>query len=359
MKIARIVFELNFGGVEKVAALAAHGFQAYPDIQMQFISLGKGGKVSEDLKAREHQVWVINQTAKIPDIGLIYQLYRYFKKEKFNVVHTVGAEANFHGLLAAVMAGVRIRIGEEIGFPNHHFLYRILFRFTYLFAHQVICVSQAVMQHLNQIGELPLSKGRVLYNPVELPEVKSKKESSDNQLVFITVSRLTAIKNIRSVILALGEIIHGTDFRPKLMIVGEGEEREYLECLVGENQIEEYVSFEGYQSDVFEYLSQADVFVLPSYSEGSSLALAEAMHIGLPSVVTKIGGASEILGDSASGILIDPYYLPEIKDSMLDFLKMDFTERMEKGKRAKMQAAKFSKENYCKELLSLYNSIPV
>ena len=359
MKIARIVFELAFGGVEKVAELAAHGFQVYPEIQMQFISLGKGGKVSNSLKANGHQVWVMNQKAKIPDVGLIYQLYRYFKKEQFDVVHTVGSEANFHGLLAATLAGVSIRIGEEIGFPNHHIFYRILFRFTYQFAHQVVCVSQAVKGHLNQIGELPLLKGRVLYNPVELPEVKTKKESSRNQLVFITVSRLTAIKNIKSVILALGEIIHGTDYRPKLMIVGEGEERDNLENITGEKQIEDYVRFEGYQADVFDFLSQADVFVLPSYSEGSSLALAEAMHLGLSSVVTKTGGASEILGDSASGILVDPYSLQEIKDAMLDFLNMDSTERMEMGRRAKSQAAKFSKENYCKELLALYKSIPV
>ncbi|WP_162340652.1 glycosyltransferase [Cyclobacterium salsum] len=353
------MFELDFGGVEKVAELAAVGFQVYPDIQMQFISLGKGGKVSDGLIAKGHQVWVMNQKGRIPDFGLIHQLYQYFRKEQFDVVHTVGAEANFHGLLAAALAGVSIRIGEEIGLPNHHIFYRILFRFTYQFAHQVICVSQAVKEHLNQIGELPLSKGKVLYNPVKLPEVKTKKESSGNQLVFITVSRLTTIKNIKSIILASGEIIHGTDFRPRLIIVGEGEERENLKSLVGENQIEEYVSFEGYQADVFNYLSQADVFVLPSYSEGSSLALAEAMHMELPSVVTKIGGASEILGDSASGTLIDPYSLQEIKDTMLGFLKMDSAERLKMGKRAKSQAAKFSKENYCKELLTLYKSIPV
>ncbi len=357
MKIARIVFELDFGGVEKVAELAVVGFQAYPDIQMQLISLGKGGEVSDGLKSNGHQVWVMDQKAKIPDFGLIYQLYRYFKKEQFDVVHTVGAEANFHGLLAATLAGVKIRIGEEIGFPNHHIFYRILFRFTYQFAQRVICVSQAVKEHLNQIGELPLTKGRVLYNPVNLAEVKTKKESSGNQLVFITVSRLTAIKNIKSLILSLGEIIHETDFRPKLIIVGDGEERNYLENLVREKQIEDYVSFEGYQADVFDFFSKADVFVLPSYSEGSSLSLTEAMHIGLPSIVTKIGGAAEILGNSDSGILIDPHSPLEVKDAILKFLKMDLGERTDMGNLAIEQAAKFSKENYCTELLTLYKSV--
>lgn len=359
MKVVRIVFELDFGGVEKVVELASAGFQVYPDIQMQFISLGKGGKVSDGLKAKGHQVWVMNKKGKIPDFGLIHLLYRYFKKEQFDIVHTIGAEANFHGLLAAWMAGVNIRIGEEIGFPNHHFLYKFLFKFTYQFAHRVICVSKAVKEHLNQIGELPLEKACVIYNPIELPAMKAKKEFSGIQLVFIIVSRLTSIKNIKSVILAMGEIVHTTVFRPRLMIVGEGTERELLERLVGAKHIEDYVSFEGYQANVFDFLSQANVFVLPSYSEGSSLALAEAMHFELPSIVTKIGGASEIIGDSDSGILIDPNSPKEIKDAMITFLRMDSAERIELGRRAKSQVAKFSKDNYCRELLYLYKSNPV
>lgn len=359
LKVVRIVFELDFGGVEKVTDLAVQGFQSIEGISLQTISLGKGGRVSESLVKKGHTVWVMNQKAKIPDFFLIYRLARYFRKENFDVVHTVGAEANFHGLLAAALAGVPVRIGEEIGFPKHHFPYRYLFNFTYKFAHRVICVSEAVKQHLYHIGELPLSKARVIYNPIELPDGLEVKRHKRDPLVFITVSRLTSIKNIALVIRALASIIHETAFRPKLTIVGEGEEHMALEALVLELQVDAFVTFTGYQEKVFDLLAKADVFVLPSFSEGSSLALAEAMHAGLPSIVTKVGGASEILGDSQSGILIDPYSLEELKQAMLSFLSLPLTQRVEMGKRAKKQAERFSVENYCKELLSLYSAMPI
>lgn len=359
LKVARIVFELDFGGVEKVTELAVKGFQSIDGISLQSISLGKGGRVSESLIKEGHTVWVMNQKAKIPDFLLIFRLALFFRKEGLDVVHTVGAEANFHGLLAAALARVPVRIGEEIGFPKHHFLYRLLFRFTYRFAHRVICVSESVKQHLYHIGELRLSKAKVIYNPIELPEVKAISHNKGDSLAFITVSRLTAIKNIEAVVRALAAIIHQTAFRPRLMIVGEGEERNNLAALTLELQVDAFVTFSGYQERVFDMLAKADVFVLPSFSEGSSLALAEAMHAGLPAIVTRVGGASEILGDTNSGILIDPYSLEDLKQAMLSFLTLLPSERAEMGIRAKKQAGRFSVENYCKELLSLYSALPI
>ncbi|GAB3219715.1 glycosyltransferase [Algoriphagus aestuariicola] len=355
MKIARVVFELDFGGVEKVTELILKGFRSIPTMSIQTISLGKGGRISEKLTGEGYLVFVLNQKAKIPDFFLIYQLAKLFRKEGFDVVHTVGAEANFHGLLAAAIAGVPLRIGEEIGFPKHHFLYRWIFSFTYRLAHRVICVSEAVRRQLFQIGELPLQRSQVVYNPIELPEVKQKLVQEGEAIEFITISRLTEIKNISSVIQALAAIVHETDFRPHLRIVGDGEERKSLKKLVQELQVDRYVTFHGYQAEVFDLLTEADVFVLPSFTEGSSLALAEAMHAGLPSVVTRVGGASEILGDSGSGVLIDPTSLDELKKAMLFFKDLDLSVRQEMGMKAKKQAARFSVDHYCQELFKLYS----
>lgn len=339
--------------------LAVKGFQSIDGTSLQTISLGKGGRVSESLIKEGHSVWVMNQKAKIPDFFLIVRLAIFFRKEGIDGVHTVGAEANFHGLLAGALAGVPVRIGEEIGFPRHHFLYRLLFRFTYIFAHRVICVSEAVKQHLYHIGELPLSKAKVIYNPIELPEVKAASQGRSDSLAFITVSRLTGIKNIEAVVRALAAIVYETAFRPKLMIVGEGEERTALAALTLELQVDAFVTFTGYQERVFGLLAESDVFVLPSFSEGSSLALAEAMHAGLPSIVTKVGGASEILGDTDSGILIDPDSLEDLKQAMLSFLTLPPSELAEMGMRARKQAGRFSVENYCTELSSLYSGLPI
>jgi len=120
--------------------------------------------------------------------------------------------------------------------------------------------------------------------------------------------------------------------------------------------ISKYVELVGYHEDVAPFLSRADVFLIPSFSEGSSVALAEAMLLGLPSIITQVGGANEIIGDSASAIQVNPYDYQSIKSAMLSFLKMDPKERKAMGIRAKQEAEKFSVKNYCSQLMELYNS---
>jgi len=210
LKIIRIVFELDFGGVEKVIQLTAAYFQSDPDIQHEVLVLGKGGRTEHQILEQGDLVEVLDANPKIPNIKLVFWLRDYFKKHRPDVVHTVGAEANFHGLWAAWLAGLPVRIGEEIGFPNHHFLYRVLFKLTYRCAHQVISVSEAVRDHLVQIGEIKKKKSIVVYNPVALECPDLMPEKADTELHFIMVSRLTAIKNIPAVLKALAEIIKET-----------------------------------------------------------------------------------------------------------------------------------------------------
>ena len=86
------------------------------------------------------------------------------------MIHCSGAEANFHGLLAGKLEGVPVRIGEEIGFPKHDWMWRMIFGLTYKLAHQVIGISEAVKQRVVDLGEVDREKVRVVYNPVALGE---------------------------------------------------------------------------------------------------------------------------------------------------------------------------------------------
>ncbi|XFE77030.1 glycosyltransferase family 4 protein [Algoriphagus halophilus] len=114
------------------------------------------------------------------------------------------------------------------------------------------------------------------------------------------------------------------------------------------------VEFLGFQEDVWPFLNEADAFILPSLREGSSVSLAEAMSAGLPSIVTRVGGAPEILGKSQSGILIDPLNNSEIQSAMQHILDIHYEERISMGQRAMDEAKRFSIEHYLDSLLSIY-----
>ena len=94
------------------------------------------------------------------------------------------------------------------------------------------------------------------------------------------------------------------DIALKLIIVGDGPERARLEAAVEEYGLSERVVFTGQVSDVGLYYATADVFALPSQSEGSPNVVLEAMAAKLPIVATAVGGVPEILEDSETALLV-------------------------------------------------------
>ena len=89
-----------------------------------------------------------------------------------------------------------------------------------------------------------------------------------------------------------------------LVLVGDGPDRAAIEGLVAELGLQGRVHFLGVRRDVPVVLRAADIFTLPSLSEGASITLMEAMAAGLPSVATGVGGMPEIMRDGIDGLLV-------------------------------------------------------
>jgi len=386
MKVLRVVSELNFGGVEKVILNSIPFLSQDNSIEVRVLVLGKGGIVEERLRERGAKVHVLKKNNRIPNVFLLSFLINYMNKEKPDVVHTQGAEANFHGLIAARIARIPLRIGEEIGFPNHHSYWKFIFKFVYKNATKVIAISQAVKDRIVELGEVLEEKVEVVYNPVSLGERlkgkgRTKREENvrgtpdsyrdsrgqdvgaeinysdekEKLFVFVTTCRLVPVKNLDRLISAFSRLVKEIKNKSfELWIVGDGPLRETLENQSRELGISDQVIFWGFHEDVFPFLEKADVFVLPSLSEGSSVSLVEAMDSGLPSIVTKIGGAGEILGSSDAGIQVDPNKVEDILQAMKKLYIMPNSIRSKMGKIAKKESSRFYIDQYVKALLNIY-----
>lgn len=373
MKVIRIVSELDFGGVEQVVANSVPELIKDLKIEVKIVVLGSGGRVEKELVNKGIEVMVLQQNPRIPNFKLLLKLAKFLKEEKPDVVHCQGAEANFHGILASKWAGIKNIIGEEIGIPNHHGYWKNIFRMVYANAHHVIAISEAVKSTIVGLGEVKKEKVNVLYNPVCVENSEWEGRNSDQRFkpegysksgatlskkpfVFITTCRLVPVKNLDRLISTFAKLVELFSQHPvELWIVGEGPMRDHLKSLSFELGITEKVKFLGFQENVYQFLKMADVFVLPSLSEGSSVSLVEAMSIGLPSIATKVGGTGEILGESHSGILVDPLDEASIVDAMSFFVTLSDNQIKEMGKRAIIEANRFSVDEYLERLLEIYS----
>lgn len=370
MKIIRVVPYLDFGGVEKRIELTAKGFKSRPEHELLIVVLSGSGKTGVLVELMGYEVIYLNEDPKIPNIRLIKKLYNLFKTKKPDVIHCSGSEANFHGLWAAKLSGVPVRIGEEIGFPNHDWKWRKIFNWTYNFAHKVIGISEAVKRRLVDLGEVEAEKVRVAYNPVSIGEnvgeglgnkvLNTLKKNNDGQkpFVFITTCRLVPIKNLDMLVSVFSELANGETQKPmELWIVGDGPEKEKLKDMTIKLGILEKVKFWGFQEDVFPFLKHSDAFVLPSFSEGFSISLVEAMGCALPSIATNVGGPSEIIKHQ-TGFLVDPSNDKEILEKMQYLINLPFEERLKIGEAAKLDVTeRFSIDKYIIQLLKVYTSV--
>jgi glycosyltransferase involved in cell wall biosynthesis len=172
-----------------------------------------------------------------------------------------------------------------------------------------LAVSHGIADELVEQLRWPRRKIDVVYNAVELaridveapPGLREELGGGDGRPLVLMPARLDAQKGHRVLFEAIPQIPDAT-----FLLAGEGPERESLEALAAQLGFADRVRFLGRREDVPQLLAAADVFVLPSLYEGSSLAVLEAMAAGIPIVSSAIGGTDELIEDGRSGLLVAP-----------------------------------------------------
>ncbi|GAB3374837.1 glycosyltransferase family protein [Azotobacter armeniacus] len=350
--VIHLLTSLNYGGVEKRMEILAE--QPEAEMQHLFCAIGDGGAAERHLKTLGVPVHCLHQPVRIPSQAAILALFRLFRQLRPMVVHCHGAEANFHGLIAARLAGVPVRIGEEIGIPSHSGRARWMFRQLYRTAHCVIGMSSAVTGWLVENGEVPPAKAVRVYNPVKLPVERSGQAATQGALRVGFVGRLEAVKNPLALVEATDLLLtHGVPV--ELWLIGEGRERERLEAAIRAKELDECVHLLGYQPAPDTYVRQCHVYVQPSLSEGFSIALVEAMGCGVPVIATAVGSAPEIVDPGNTGWLLPEASPAAIAAALEEAWRLDPERLRTMGQRARNAVeGRFEPAHYRERLETLY-----
>jgi colanic acid/amylovoran biosynthesis glycosyltransferase len=174
----------------------------------------------------------------------------------------------------------------------------------------VICISDFARSQLmallppNQWDKLQVVHCGVDPEQFAHPQVKSEKATSRS---LLTIARLAPVKGHAVLFRALDELIlRGHDVT--LTLAGDGPSRSELEQLADELGLRGRIHFAGNigQDRIPQMLSNADLFVLPSFAEGVPVVLMEAMAAGCPVIATRIAGIPELIEDHHNGLLVPP-----------------------------------------------------
>jgi glycosyltransferase involved in cell wall biosynthesis len=170
------------------------------------------------------------------------------------------------------------------------------------------------------------------------------------------IGRLDGYKGVDYLLQGFKTLLSEID-RARLIIVGTGPDETHLHYLTDELGIQGHVAFRGKQENIPGILSETDIFVLPSLSEGMSNVLLEAMACGLPVVATAVGGNSDLISDRYNGILIPPHDSMRVRDALLELLKNDRLARTLGNAARKTIEEQYTMERIADDYVRLYSQI--
>lgn len=351
IKIIRVTTFLNFGGIEKrLINISTHNDQN----EWLFCALNHGGNAEIAIQKNGKRVICFNYSYRIPSFITLYKLIKFFKKEKPHVVHTSGSEANFHGVLAAKLAGVPIIVGEEVGIPNQSKVAKIIFSVIYLLADYVVGNSIEVIEYLKNHNNVSAKKLKKIPNPVIFPELPKIIKNESGLFNLISVSRLEKVKNIDSLLRVVARLIE-LNLPVHYTILGDGSEMNHLKKLTKDLNIENAVTFLGFHDNPYHYLLKADLYLLTSFSEGFSNSLAEAMYCGIPSLTTRVGAAQEIIDDEKNGWIVNVDDDDDLFAKISHVIKIGNQKRLAIGEKGKKTVVEhFSLQNHMNMLMTMY-----
>lgn len=192
------------------------------------------------------------------------------------------------------------------------------------------------------------------YNKIARKIKRDEIGVDDNTPLILSVGRLTEAKDYPNLFYAFSNL--DILIQPKLVIIGDGEEKERLKNLSEELGISDNIIWLGIRHDVQDWMSACDLFVLSSAWEGFGLVVAEAMACERIVIGTDSGGVSEVIGDA--GFIIPIKNSQSLTEYINMALSLSSEERQELGNKARQHIINnFSLTTISQQWLDLYNKL--
>lgn len=341
MKIARVAtvpFFLYNHLRGQIAATVAAGHEV--------VLVSSGGAETEWLKAIPgvtfHEIEIPRKISPFRDLRALWRLYLFFRREKFDIVHSTTPKAGMLCAIAGFLARTPIRLHTFTGqawVELHGLLRSVAKAGDWLTAHlDTFCYADSQSQKDFIVSEGICDKTRIRVPGsgslagVDLsrfdPEKwKDSKAGTRHELgipegyrVITFIGRITRDKGIDELLAAFDSL---REQRCALLLIGPGETKDGTLSNSATATGDSDIRYIGYSHEPERYLAVTDIFCLPSYREGFGNVVIEAAAMGVPTVGTDIAGLRDAVLDGETGLLVSPRNVEQLSHALGTLLTDD------------------------------------
>lgn len=355
MKVLRLIPVLDFGGVESRFTLQSREWHDH-QIKVEYCCFWKDGVAAQAIRDAGGTVYVLGEDPSVRNPQATAKLLALLKEHRFDIIHASIGEANFHAALCSKLGPWKTII-EETGLPQRRLRNRLVHAALYQLVDQIVAVSQKSADYVLDREWAPRQKVRVINNPARREFFgQSARSYNPNRVVFRAVGRLESVKNLTTLVDAFAAA-HQVNPSICLEIYGSGSEHDLIASRIAANSAEAYISLNGFAANISSLHKTTDWLLLPSLSEGFSVAACEALAMGVPVVASAVGGNSEILGPIDSRLLIPSTQVKPWTEAIIDAAEISPKDYEELRGKAHLSAARFHPDAYIGKLAALYTSV--
>lgn len=312
----------------------------------EVVAVSSPGSDLDEIQAREGirtiAVPMERSISPLKDIRSLYKLVKTIKKEKPLLIHSITPKAGLLTMAAGWLCRVPIRLHTFTGlvFPSATGLKKQILkltdRLTCAFATHITPEGEGVKRDLinNCITRKPLEVlgfGNIKgidssYFDPNLESVRKRAEEivEEGVFTFIFIGRIASEKGVGEMVRSFKKI-HDIYPATRLILIGwnEADTPELKKLIETGDTGRNGIKYAGYQKDIRPWLAASDVLILPSYREGFPNSVIEGGAMGLPSIVTDINGANEIITHEVNGLIIPPRNENALFKAMLSLITDD------------------------------------
>jgi len=269
------------------------------------------------------------------DLRAIFSIRRLIRRERYDIIHFHTKRAHALSLWVGPSAFFSKRVvTRRMDYPIRKNWYN-----TLLYNQQVdgvVAISHKIAEILVGAG-VEKTRVRVIHSGIDPIPFQSlpEREENDTSLIIGSAAVLEERKGLKFLLQAVANL-RRRGCTIKLYLAGDGSQKRNLQILSQELGLQDSAVFLGFVSDIPQFLSQIDIFVLPSLNEGLGVAVLEAMASGRPVIATRVGGLPELVEDRVTGYLVPPGNPAALADAIVQLASQRILLR-EMGSKGKMR----------------------